>query len=78
MGRPISGPNRKGRFCPLGWKIGIESCVWGADDWHYLETGGSLLREAVAGLIDVAPEVPARIEYCFDSLPDDFQWLRTS
>ena len=77
MGRPISGLNGSGRFCPLGRETGIERCVWGDDDWLYLENGGVLVREELPGLTDVVPEAPARIEYRFDRLPDDFQWLRT-
>jgi len=77
MGRPIPGLDGGGRFCPLGRETGIERCVWGEDGWLYLEASGLLVRERLPGLADVAPEAPARIDCRFDSLPADFQWLRT-
>ena len=78
MGRPISGPDGTGRFCPLGRETGIERCVW-KDDWLYLEEGGPLAREAVPGLDDSEPAAPAAIRRVFDTtdLPREFQWLRT-
>lgn len=76
MGRPISGPDGTGRFCPLGRETGLERVVW-RDGWLYLEAGGLLAREQVPGLTEAPPVPPARIDYSFDTLPGDFQWLRT-
>ncbi|MEJ2000189.1 MAG: family 43 glycosylhydrolase, partial [Maritimibacter sp.] len=77
MGRPMPGPDGKGRFCPMGRETGLERCTWGDDDWLYLEAGGTLVRQELPGLADVEPEAPQRVDYRFDTLPDDFQWLRT-
>ncbi len=77
MGRPMPGPDGAGRFCPMGRETGLERCTWGEDDWLYLEAGGTLVRGALPGLADVEPQAPKRVEYRFDTLPDDFQWLRT-
>lgn len=77
MGRPIAGPDGTGQYCPLGRESGLERCVWGEDDWLYLETGGMVVREALPGLADVDPAPPARVDYQFDTLHPDFQWLRT-
>ncbi|PIE06699.1 MAG: glycoside hydrolase 43 family protein [Rhodobacterales bacterium] len=77
MGRPIPGPDGHGRFCPLGRETGLERCAWGGDGWLYLETGGTLVRETLPGLADVEPAPPARVDYRFDRLHEDFQWLRT-
>ncbi|KMW60291.1 Beta-xylosidase [Candidatus Rhodobacter oscarellae] len=73
MGRPLPG-----RFCPLGRETGIERCVWGEDDWLYLEQGGMLAREALPGLADAEPAPTVASEHDFrDGLPPEFQWLRT-
>ena len=74
MGRPLPGP-----FCPLGRETGIERCVWGDDDWLYLEAGGVLPRERLPGLGDVDPAPPRNVIDTFagPTLPKDFQWLRT-
>ncbi|ROU04354.1 glycoside hydrolase family 43 protein [Histidinibacterium lentulum] len=79
MGRPIPGADGTGRFCPLGRETGIERCVWGEDGWLYLEGGGLLPREEVPGLAEAQPASPAASEHVFDgdSLPMEFQWLRT-
>lgn len=79
MGRPIAGPDGTGRFCPLGRETGIERCVWGEDGWLYLEAGGLLPREEVPGLADVEPAPAQAVVHDFDgeSLPEEFQWLRT-
>ncbi len=77
MGRPIPGVDGHGHYCPLGRETGLERCVWREDDWLYLESGGMVARRAVPGLADVAPAPPVRKSYSFDTLPLDFQWLRT-
>lgn len=74
MGRPLPG-----RFCPLGRETGIEKCVWGDDDWLYLEHGGPLVRMDVPSPGDVAPRPERAVRRLFDGdrLPPEFQWLRT-
>ncbi|MEP3048138.1 MAG: glycoside hydrolase family 43 protein [Roseibium sp.] len=68
-----------GRFSPLGRETGIQKCVWRDDDWLYLESGGVVPEVDVLGLGDAAPKPPQKIERTFsgDSLPEEFQWLRT-
>ncbi|ALI54194.1 glycoside hydrolase family 43 protein [Celeribacter marinus] len=77
MGRPITGPDGTGMYCPLGRETGIERCVW-KDDWLYLEAGGLVPRAQVEGLADVAPRAPKDVvtEFAGQTLPSDFQWLR--
>lgn len=72
-GRPLPG-----RFCTLGRETGFARCVWGADDWLYLE-GGGLLPPVIVALDTVVHPVSAVSDYQFDGpdLPDAFQWLRT-
>jgi xylan 1,4-beta-xylosidase len=79
MGRPIAGPDGAGRFCPLGRETGIARCVWGEDDWLYLEDGGLLPPETLPGLADVDPVPPSPVvrDFAGGALPDEFQWLRT-
>lgn len=75
MGRPLPG-----RFCPMGRETGIERCIWGNDDWLYLENGGTLPRETVPLTPPVEHAAPrGGSETCFDTgqLPLEFQWLRT-
>ncbi len=77
MGRPITGPEGKGRFCPLGRETGIERCVWREDGWLYLEAGGQLPRTAVPEPAE-SPEAGLSVDYDFSGpLHPDFQWLRT-
>ena len=75
MGRPIADDKGEGRYCPLGRETGLARCVW-RDDWLYLEDGG-LLPPAT---IDIAAEQTPRaaiVHERFDTLPPEFQWLRT-
>lgn len=77
MGRPIPGPDGKGRFCPLGRETGIEKVVW-KDDWPWLEAGGTAPRVHVPAPVDVEPRPDAAVVTDFGgALPSDFQWLRT-
>lgn len=71
MGRPLPGP-----FCPLGRETGIERCVWGADDWLYLEDGGLKPRAEVPHDADPTPDAPSATDFS-GGLPREFQWLRT-
>lgn len=69
-----------GRRSPLGRETGIERCVWGTDDWLYLEGGGTLPRPEVPALDAEATPAPARASlnrFDGDTLPPEFQWLRT-
>ncbi|MEM9551800.1 MAG: glycoside hydrolase family 43 protein, partial [Pseudomonadota bacterium] len=72
MGRPLPG-----RFCPMGRETGIERCVWGDDDWLYLEDGGSLPRVEVPNSVDTTPTARFQTTFADGQLPIDFQWLRT-
>ncbi len=78
MGRPIPGPDGRGRFCPLGRETGIERVVW-RDDWLFLEPGGLVPREELPGLAEVGPRpaAPAVHDFVGPDLPLEFQWLRT-
>ena len=82
MGRPIPGPDGTGRYCPLGREAGMEKCVWGDDDWLYLEHGGLLVREQVpapdfAVGVTRKADTASHNDFSGDTLPDEFQWLRT-
>lgn len=79
MSRPIPGADGTGRYSILGRETGIERCVWGEDDWLYLEQGGLLVREEVPVPWETPPPNMAPVSYDFagDALPADFQWLRT-
>ncbi|MCB5198447.1 glycoside hydrolase family 43 protein [Loktanella sp. TSTF-M6] len=73
MGRPVMHDGKP--FCATGRETGIARCVW-RDDWLYLEHGGLLPPETVD--IDVTQKPrDAVIHDRFDSLPSEFQWLRT-
>jgi xylan 1,4-beta-xylosidase len=72
MGRP-----QEGRFCPMGRETGIEEVVW-RDDWLYLAAGGMVPRGEVPAPVEVDPAPVTAIRRAFaDSLPPEFQWLRT-
>jgi len=75
-GRPL--PNR-GR-CTLGRETAIQPMVWGADGWLRTGDGDAAPRlefEAVDDL-SVTPAAPvAREHFDGETLPIDFQWLRT-
>jgi xylan 1,4-beta-xylosidase len=91
MGRPLPGRAKHGRFCACGRETGLERCLWGEDDWLYLEQGGSLVRTVVpapgtplgtdTGLDSarLAAREPVDIHYDFSGvdLLADVQWLRT-
>jgi len=74
--RPLAGLRRS----PLGRETAIQKCVWGDDDWLYLEQGGQIpALEVPAPFATIATPAPTRKRYVFDKrdLPLDFQWLRT-
>lgn len=67
-----------GRFSPLGRETGLERCEW-REDWLYLEGGGKLARLDVPAPGGAEPRTPVETDRVFDqdSLPPEFQWLRT-
>ncbi|MFK7893456.1 MAG: glycoside hydrolase family 43 protein [Granulosicoccus sp.] len=91
MGRPLPGNTNHGQFCACGRETGLERCVWGEDDWLYLEHDSPLARSLVPapgtpmGLLEdattqrLAEQESVNIRYTFNEpeLPQDFQWLRT-
>ena len=73
-GRPLPGP--AGRFCALGRETGLALCIWRADDWLYLEDGGLVPPLTVPMAALRQPD--ASVQRIFaDTLPPEFQWLRT-
>ena len=75
-GRPIMGP--KGRFCATGRETGLAKCMWGDDDWLYLEGGG--LTPPVQLHAPAPSARTASVHRDFKGLtqlPPEFQWLRT-
>ena len=74
--RPLPGTRRS----PLGRETAIQKCLWRDDGWLYLEHGDHVPRVQVpAPDPHVLPNPPVPVEYRFDgeTLPIDFQWLRT-
>jgi xylan 1,4-beta-xylosidase len=75
-GRPL--PNR-GR-CTLGRETAIQKMVWGSDDWlRTLDGSGLPTLESPAPALPSAPfpAAPVREDFDGDTLPIDFQWLRS-
>lgn len=74
MSRPLTG-----RFSPMGREAGLERCVWGEDDWLYLEQGGLLVRQELPGLCPVEEQNDWSTDTRFEEgkLPSEFQWLRS-
>lgn len=82
-GRPIDGEH-----CTLGRETALQKCVWGSDDWLYLEQGGILPEVTVKGPAGL-PESPftgtswngkfdtPQLDIHFQSLrrPVDESWL---
>ena len=68
-----------GRFSPLGRETAIQKCVWGDDDWLYLEHGGPVPALDVPAPAPATPRPVAPVQRVFDAqgLPPEFQWLRT-
>lgn len=75
--RPLPGMRRS----QMGRETGIAKCVWGEDDWLYLEEGG-----LVPALEQPAPDLqehrwsaaPERFDFAeMQVLPPQFQWLRS-
>lgn len=75
-GRPL--PTR-GR-CTLGRETAIQRMVWGADEWLRTSDGDATPRlefEAPADLMPTPATPPAREDFDRETLPVEFQWLRT-
>lgn len=76
-GRPLPGMQRS----PRGRETAIQKCVWGEDDWLYLEHGGMVPAvEAPAPFPHVEPRPREAVHRSFagcPALPPEFQWLRT-
>ena len=76
-GRPLANRGR----CTLGRETAIEPMTWGADGWlRTMDGKGIPIAEvpAPAGLMPQPQSVPpVREEFDTDTLPIDFQWLRS-
>lgn len=73
--RPLPGTRRS----PLGRETAIQRVVWGEDGWLRLAHGGSApaLEIPMPGVAQRAPAAEEIYEFTSDTLPTDFQWLRT-
>jgi len=77
-GRPLPGIRRS----PLGRETAIQKCEWRDDGWLYLAHGGqvpALEVDAPKGSAGSKADrsVSIRSDFSGDTLPLDFQWLRT-
>ncbi|MBL4597652.1 MAG: glycoside hydrolase family 43 protein [Rhizobiaceae bacterium] len=75
MSRPL--PNKRS---PLGRETGIQKCVWRDDGWLYMEQGGLVpVTDVPSPDPAIEPDAPKAVYTKFDgnTLPEDFQWLRT-
>ena len=75
--RPLPGTRRS----PRGRETALQRCVWRDDDWLYLEHGGMVPAVDVPApfaAAEPAPRQPVRRSFAgCQSLPPEFQWLRT-
>jgi xylan 1,4-beta-xylosidase len=74
--RPLPGLKRS----PLGRETAIQKCIWKDDGWLYLEQGGQVPALDVAApsnAVRAEPALTERYDFDDDTLPLDFQWLRT-
>lgn len=76
--RPIDarGERVSRGFSPLGRETGIERCVW-RDDWLFLEAGGQVPRLDVPIKAAQQPVACPKRVFTDETLPPEFQWLRT-
>ena len=76
-GRPLANRGR----CTLGRETAIQPMAWGADGWLRTMDGDGIPRVEVgapAGLTSQPHSAtPVREEFDTDTLPIDFQWLRS-
>lgn len=68
-----------GRFSPMGRETGIARVEWRDDDWVYLVGGGMApaIEEVAPNGATPAPLKAVETDFSGDTLPSDFQWLRT-
>ncbi len=74
--RPLPGT----RLSPLGRETAIQKCVWRDNDWLYLDNGTQIPDVEVPAPNPQAraePEQPSRSVFTANTLPPEFQWLRT-
>jgi xylan 1,4-beta-xylosidase len=77
-GRPLTGERR----CPMGRETGLQKTIWTDDGWLRLEGSAG---DGLPALHVPAPNLPehpwakveTRHEFDSETLPIDFQWLRT-
>jgi len=77
-GRPLTGERR----CPMGRETGLQKTKWTDDGWLRVEgataDGLPALHVAAPNLPEHPwPKLEARHEFDSETLPVDFQWLRT-
>lgn len=73
--RPLPGTRRS----PLGRETAIQKVVWGEDGWLRLAQGGNApaLEIPMPGVKQRAPATDETYSFEPETLPADFQWLRT-
>ena len=74
--RPLPGLRRS----PLGRETGLQKCVWGDDGWLRLAQGGlvpAVNVEAPDPASVRKPDEAVLRDFSGESLPEEFQWLRT-
>lgn len=74
-GRPQRGEDGK-PFCATGRETGLAEVEW-RDDWLWLKSGGMVADTDLPLTAEVAPSVAMRHDFRGDSLPLEFQWLRS-
>lgn len=74
-GRPLPGT----RLSPLGRETAIQRAVWDNDGWLRLAAGGKTptLEVSMPGTDQRAPDTEETHEFASETLPANFQWLRT-
>jgi len=79
--RPLAGLQRS----PLGRETAIQKCYWGEDGWLRTTHGSQQPATEVESAKDLPASItpaatnlsPQKIQFDSDTLPMDFQWLRT-
>ena len=75
--RPLPGLNK--HFSPLGRETAIQECEWHEDDWLYMVSGSPVPEQRVNPPLPTEPHPPAAVCRRLEgnTLPPEFQWLRT-
>lgn len=73
MGRPLMVDGKP--YCQMGRETGLAQVVW-RDDWLYLAEGGLQPPAEISVHAQCTPGART-VHSTFDSLPPEFQWLRT-